>query len=79
MSLVLNLDLISLRMFVLVCEAGSLTRVAQTEALVVSAIVTIVRNRSSVIGRSWSPRSHARTISAVTSVRVAPSRRRAVR
>ena len=38
MSLVLNLDLISLRMFVLVCEAGSLTRVAQTEALVVSAI-----------------------------------------
>lgn len=34
----LDLDLVSLRMFVLVCEAGSLSRVAQDEALVVSAI-----------------------------------------
>ncbi|MCJ0764635.1 LysR family transcriptional regulator [Variovorax terrae] len=38
MSPALNLDLVSLRIFVLVCEAGSLSRVAQQEALVVSAI-----------------------------------------
>lgn len=37
-SPMLHLDLVSLRLFVAVCEAGSLSRVAEKEALVVSAI-----------------------------------------